>query len=569
MTDLVRDLLARAERLKGDRGAFDGHWQEIRDVIYPAAAAFTSRETPGRKAHAQVFDSTAEQAAELLAAALHAGLTHPATSWFHLRALDDQANKDDAAARWLEEASRRMLDVFNSPGTNFAPQQHEKYLDLVAFGSACMYVEDRPGNLPLFQTRSLSECFFAENAEGRVDTNFRWFELTARQAVQRWGAKAGRRLAQCADDPRRQDDPFKFVHAVYPREKRDSGRLGATALPYASCWISVDEMLVVEEGGFHEFPYTCPRWLKRAGEVYGRGPGMKALADVKMLQRAMKVTIRGVEKLVDPPLIVADDGVISPVRVTPSGINYVRADTMQGGGLPIRPLDTGGRPDLGEAFLKSIRERIEFAFYTHLIQFARNPQMTATQFLGISEQTARVLAPILARLQVEDLDPLVQRVFGILSRAGMLPPPPPSLHRQSIRVEYVSPITRAQKAGDARALAQTAEAIAPLLQSNPEVLDNFDADAAARDIADILGLRKSWLRSSDTVQAMRRAKQQVQSQAAIGDSVAQLAGVAGKAAQSLFPARTAATPTLRARDIESLRELMPALQGAAGAMAGG
>ena len=186
---------------------------------------------------------------------------------------------------------------------NFAPQQHEKYLDLVAFGSACMYVEDRPGKLPLFQTRSLAECFFAESAEGRVDTNFRWFELTARQAAQRWGGKAGRRVTQAAEDTRRQDDSVRFLHAVYPRDSRRApalsedgnaargyaGRVGQLSLPYASCWINVDEMILVEEGGFHEFPYTCPRWLKRAGEVYGRGPGMKALADVKMLQRAMKI----------------------------------------------------------------------------------------------------------------------------------------------------------------------------------------------------------------------------------------------------------------------------------------
>ncbi len=535
----VRDLLARAERLKADRGGFDRHWQEIRDVIYPAAASFNGKEPAGRKAHAQVFDSTGEQAAELLAAALHAGLTHPAAPWFHLRAQDERLQKDDGAGRWLEEAGRRMLEIFNSPSANFAPQQHEKYLDLVAFGSACMYVEDRPGRLPLFQTRSLAECFFAESEEGRVDTNFRWFELTARQAAQRWGDRAGRRVVQAAQDARRQDDPVRFVHAVYPR---DSGRakaltedghagrdgqqteIGPGRFPFVSCWLNVDEMALVEEGGFHEFPYTCPRWLKRAGEVYGRGPGMKALADVKMLQRAMRVTIRGVEKLVDPPLLVADDGVISPVHLQPSGVNTVRADLMQGQGMPIRPLESGGRPDLGEAFLRSTRERIEFAFYTHLIQFARDPAMTATQFLGITEQTARVLAPILARLQVEDLDPLVQRVFGILGRAGMLPPPPPALRGSKLRIEYVSPITRAQAMGDARALAQTAEALAPLLQSNPEVLDNFDPDAAARDIADITGLRKAWLRSTETVKAMRQARQQVQQQAAVTDALTQLAG---------------------------------------------
>ena len=91
-------------------------------------------------------------------------------------------------------------------------------------------------------------------------------------------------------------------------------------------------------------------------------------------------------------------------------------------------------------------------------------------------------------------------------------------------IEYVSPITRAQAMGDARALARTAEALAPLLQSNPEVLDNFDPDAAARDIADITGLRKAWLRSTDTVKAMRQARQQVQQQAAAGDATAQITG---------------------------------------------
>ncbi len=87
---------------------------------------------------------------------------------------------------------------------------------------------------------------------------------------------------------------------------------------------------------------------------------------------------------------------------------------------------------------------------------------------------------------------------------------------------------------DARAaLLQAAEAMAPLLQTNPEMLDLFDADTAARDIADIVGVRKAWLRGGDTVKAMRRARQQVQQQAAAGDTLTQLAGAAGKAGPGL------------------------------------
>src|SRR5262245_10733637 len=99
---LVRDLLSRGERLRTDRTTFESHWQEIRDVIYPSAEAFRSSEASGSKAHARVLDSTGEQAAELLAAALHAGLTAPGLPWFSLRARDEATNRDPEAARWLE-----------------------------------------------------------------------------------------------------------------------------------------------------------------------------------------------------------------------------------------------------------------------------------------------------------------------------------------------------------------------------------------------------------------------------------------------------------------------------------
>lgn len=505
-------IVKRFERLASDRATLDTHLEQVRELFYPTSAPITSKGTPGEKAHDKVLDSTPEQAAELLAAGLQSRLTNPSVKWFQLRVVDDALEENEAVSLWLEDTADRMYAVFNSPLTNFAPQQHEKYMDLVSYGTGVMYIADRPGRLPLFSARPLAECFLGESEEGFIDTVFRRFELTARQAAQRWPGKLPEKIAKAADDPKMQDQKFAFIHAVYPRAERDPGKIDRRNLPWASVWVAMDGKTMIDEGGFHEMPYTTPRWTKRAGEVYGRGPGMKALADARMLQRIMRVTIRGNEKIIDPPLIVADDGVMSPVRVTPSGLNFARWDLMSGSGSPIRPLETGGRPEVGDAFMQDVRKRIEAAFYMPLLQFARDPQMTATQVLQITEQVMESMNPILGRMQVEDLGKLIDRTFGIMLRAGLFEEPPEEIQGQEIKVEYVSPVAKSQRIGEARAVAQLYEVAAPLVQSNPELLDNLDGDATFRGLADLLGVRKDYMRPVEVRDDMRGARQQVAEQ---------------------------------------------------------
>jgi hypothetical protein len=530
---LVDDIIRRADRLKADRSTTEATWQEIRDLMYPSAPALTATESPGAKQGAKVLDNTGEQAAELLAAALYAGLTHPEQPWFAIRALGLEPGRDREADLWLEIATRRLLARFNSPLGNFAPQQDEKLMDLVNYGSGCMFIGERPGQGPLFSTRPIGECYFAEGPEGKVDTVYRQYELTAAQAVAEFGSAAGDKTAAKAADPKTMDEKVEMCHAVYPRRDRDSQRADAANMPFASVWINKTEKHPIKLDGYPEFPYSCPRWRKRAGETYGRGPGHKALADVKMLQRGMKTQIRGVEKIVDPALMLPDDGVLNTPRLGSGKLNYVRPDLMTGAGDPIRPIQTGGRPDLGEGFLESVRERIQFAFFTHLIQFARDPKMTATQFLGITEQTMRVLAPILARLQVQDAQPMIERVFAIGARSGWFPPPPESIASRELRIEYVSPITKQQNIGEARAFAQAIETMVPLSTTNPEVFDNFDLDAGARDLGVILGMRTSWIRSIEQVGEIRRARAEATRQAAGAERAERLAGAAHQGAKAL------------------------------------
>jgi len=511
MSDRIRDIIAKADRMQADRGVYLQHCQEVRDFIYPLAMAVNRVETLGQKSNDKVLDNSGETAHELLAATIVSTLTPSWDDFFGLRAANEQLNRSANVAFWLEDAAGRMNKVFRSGRGGFSTAQHEKYLDVTGMGTAGGFIADRPGRGIIFNSVPLRQLLLAENADGKVDQVYRDFKLSARQAVGRWGRKCGAKVQEAASDPKKEETQFRFIHAVEPRQLLDSGKRDRLNMPMGSEYVCVEDKHMIDEGGFQEMPYSTPRWTKRADEVYGRGCGMKALADVRMLQRTMKVTIRGGEKMIDPPLMVADDGVVGPIRSNANGITYYRSGTYSID--PIKALLTGGRPDIGEEIMQGVRTRIDNAFLKPVIQMIRKDRMTATEVLQVTDENQRILSPYTGRLMLEDLEVMIERVFGIMMRGGAFLPLPTELQGQTLVIEYVSPAVKSQRVARARALAQFNEITAPMVQMDQALADNLDADLAYRDTADALGLPKDWMRDTDKVGEMRQARQQAQAQA--------------------------------------------------------
>lgn len=499
-------VIERAGELARRRQPHEPVWEEIRDFILPEAASALGREAPAAKTRRQVLDNTGEQANETLAAALVGTLTPPNSDWFVLRVADDALNRDHEVRLWLDDCAERMHAVFRAPEANFTGAQLEKYAAVVAFGTGAQFVAQRPGRGLGFTSLPLRQVLIDEDAEGRIDCVYRRFRLTARQALGKWGEalpEAVRRAG--AGGPGERGREFNFVHAVEPRWTRDPDSPAARNLPFASTYVCVEEAAVVAEGGFHEMPYLAPRWTRgRPEEVWGRGPGRKALPDVKSLQRMMRTTLRGGEKIVDPPLLAADDGIVGPIRTGSSAITYYRSGAWSLD--PIKALNTGARPDIGEELMQSVRGRIDAAYYKHLILMLRRDRMTATEVLRVSEEGQVVLGPFLGNLQAEDLGPLITRVFGLMRRAGAFRPMPRALAGRRIEVEYVSPAAKRQRVARVSALAQFLDVTTPLMQLDATVADNLDTDRIFRDGGDAVGMPADWFRAEARVAEMRQAR---------------------------------------------------------------
>jgi hypothetical protein len=364
----------------------------------------------------------------------------------------------------------------------------------------------------------------SENHKGEIDTLYRKFPYTARQAHQKWGDAVGVKVMEALKkDP---DKSFEFIHCVTPSYEKNQ-----TKLPWASIYICLADKNVVGEGGYNEMPYLVTRWAKASGEKYGRSPAFNALPDIKTLNKAVELGLKAWAKAIDPPLLVEDDGVIGRVVTKPSGITVVRRDGA------IKPLNTGARFDVSDMKEEALRGAIKQAFFSDQLELQSGPQMTATEVQVRYELMQRLLGPTLGRFQTEFLNPLIERCFAIMDRNDLFSPAPEDLEGTALDIEFVGPLARSQRMEEATAVERLYEMAANLAGFAPEIMDNIDHDAAIRSRAELLGVPKNIMRDPEEINAKReeaakQQQQQQQMQAVQGgaDVVSKLAPVAAQAA---------------------------------------
>ncbi len=501
--DNMKAIVSRFEYLEGQRANWDSHYQELADYMLPRKADIVRKRARGEKRMELIFDGTALQSVDLLASSLHGMLTSGATPWFHLTLKDDELGRDEEVQAWLEDTSSRMMRAITM--SNFETEVHEMYVDLVVFGTGCMFVEMDKKSMR-FSTRHISEFYVAEDQFGIVDTVFRKYVLPARQAVQRFGIENVSTFIQKRFE-KKPDEEVTVLHCVMPRKERDPTKQDNKNMPFASMYICMETKMVMQESGFQEFPYVVPRFLKATGEVMGRSPAMVALPDVKMLNLMSKTIIQAAQKLIDPPLLVPDDGFLLPVRTQPGGLNFFRSGTRD----TITPLNTGANIPIGLNMEEQRRTAIRSAFYVDQLLTGGSPNMTATEVVQRQEERMRVIGPVLGRLMNEMLRPMIDRVFALMLRADMLAPPPEILQGLDVDVEYVSPLARAQKSSSLNSTMKALEILLPLAQALP-VADHINADGLVNHIMDSLGVPKKVVKPQSEVDAGRE-EQAAQQQA--------------------------------------------------------
>lgn len=541
MTDSrVLDVMRRQEQLENDRSTFDSHWQEVAERVLPRQDDFNRKRTvEGEKRTEKVFDATAILALDRAASAIDS-LISPSTQMYQAwEPEDDRLRGDKKVQQFLDELRNAQFRMRYRPKANFASQAHECYVSLMAFGTLGLFTDDVLGIGTRYKSVALSEMYIAESHAGIIDYVHRKYPMSARAAAQKFGeSRLPEKIQKAlAMNPFQK---FDFIHCVKPNEERKMREKGYRGYAMSSYYISCESKALMSEGGYRVMPYAVSRHVTAPKEVYGRSPAMQVLPDIKMVNEMEKTMIRAAHKIVDPPLLVYGDGILSAFSTRPNAINYGGVDSN--GNQLVHPLKTGSNLPVGLEMTEQKRKVINDAFYVTLFQIlVQNPQMTATEALIRAQEKGQLLAPTVGRQQGEFLGTVSDREIDIMSAAGTFdedgPLPMPEKLRRSgggLKAVYTSPLTRLRRAEDGVAIQRMLDLAVKIKTADPEsdVMDNIDDDATFKELAEIYGAPAKMLRSTDVIGQMREARQQAQAQQSQMAQVKDMSGATKNLAQA-------------------------------------
>jgi hypothetical protein len=521
---LAEKLIKLLGKLQSDRSNWESHWKEVAEYVVPNKDnVYGNDSAKGEKKFQELYDGTAVHSNELLGSALHGMLSNPTNPFFGLSSGDLELDKNDAVRKWLQDCTRTMHDVLNN--SNFQTEIHEVYLDLGSFGTGALFIDEDDVDIVRFQAHTIYSVWIAENYKGVVDTVIRKFKKPLKDIRKEFGDEWVKQLPTFNIESD-QNKEYEIIHAVYPNDSFNPNDTDKTKKPFVSCYILANEKVTLREKGYDTYPWAIPRWTKISGESYGRSPAMKCLPDTKMINTMMKVTIRSAQKIVDPPLMAPDDGIMGGVKTAPGAINYYRAGSSD----RIEPLETGGRIDFGFQIMEDVRTRIRSAFFIDQLQLREGPQMTATEVMQRTEEQLRLLGPILGRQHNELLAPLITRVFDICMKRNMFKEMPAQLKNiRNLVVQYSSMIARAQKTAELDSFNRFFQMGAPIFQADPKTLHLLNGDNGLKHIAQSLNLPYEFLRTDNEVKKIRQAEAEASQEAAAQQQQAMQAEMLAKA----------------------------------------
>lgn len=534
----------RIAAMRDERTSWEYHWKEIQWYISPRSGRWMLSDTDrGRKKSQRIINGAPTQASKTLAAGMMSGLTSPARPWFRLLTPDPNLMEVAAVKAWLFAVEQRIRDTLaRSNLYNCLPNV---YRELGDYGTAVMLAEADDGTVVRFYPLTVGTYWLATDHRRDVDTLYRELQMTVRQVVDKFGLDKVTPQTRSKYDGGQFELPVYVDHLISPNQDRAPGKIDARNKAWSSCYWERAATTFLRESGYDTKPFFAPRWDVLGEDIYGSSPGMDALGDAKMLQVREKQFAMAVDKHVDPPLVGSANLRSLGVNALPGSVTFAN---MSEGAVGLAPIYQTA-PDYSGALSdkQDIIGRIRDTYYANLFLMLSNmddPSMTATEVQERHEEKMLALGPVLERLNSELLDPLIDRVFALMLTHGvsdnpavsLIPPPPPQLNGQPLRIDYISILAQSQKVLQTGAIQQFVQFAGGMAAMNPAVLDKVNFDQALDEFGTDLGVPPSVIRSDDEVAAVRAQKaqqQQQQQMAAMAPAFAQYA----KGAQALSAAK--------------------------------
>lgn len=414
MKEVRQEVLSHWKSLVKERDPYLHQWIEISKFLRPANGKFLNPTTQNeaKTRWNNIYDNTALRASDILAKGLMSGMTDPSQQWFFLTTGSPDLDESVQVRRWLSDVSQILYMTYAK--TNLYQALHHAWLEAGLFGILAIIIEEDEEKgfncIPLTAGEYCISC----DSKGTPDTIYREFSLSLRQIVQKFGEDAlPYSLYQTYKDGQK-DKLYTIIHAIEPREKRDTRSKSNKDMPWRSVYLlkdaGDDQKPILRESGYRMFPAVVGRWGAISTETYScESPGMVVLGDVKQLQHEQKQKGNAIDYMVNPPIGLPSEAKDSDIDMDPGGQSFINGAT---GRKPAEQLWNVAinLNDLRQDTLE-VQNRIRAGFNVDMFLMLSNQsalnQMTATAVAELHEEKLLMLGPVLSRFNNEVLRPLI------------------------------------------------------------------------------------------------------------------------------------------------------------------
>ena len=523
-------------QLINERQSFIPHWREIGEYVSPRRPRFlTSDVNKGDARNSKIIDSTATLAARTQRAGMMSGVTSPARPWFRLTTPDPNLSEDNAVKQWLYLVTQRMSTVFLQ--SNIYNSLPVVYGDMGTFGTSALLIEEDDEYVFRSYPFPIGSYMIATDHRLKVNTFMREFRMTVRQLIE----KFGKRNAQTGEidwsnfstyvknqyEQGQLEAWVDVVHAIVPNTDYNPKKLESKFKKYSSCYYeqgslgSAGNYMVQEqdtylrESGYDYFPVLCPRWETTGEDAYATScPGMDSLGDNKGLQTLQKRKAQAIEKMVNPPMTGPSALKAVKTSILPGDITY--SDEREGvkGFRPVHEVD----PKIRELLLdiQDHQQRIKRAYFEDLflmMSATDRREITAREVDERHEEKLLALGPVLEQLNQDLLDPLIDIVFALMLKQGLIPPAPDDLQGFPLIVEYVSIMASAQKLIAVSGVERFASFSEQLAANNPGIRHKINYDNMLDVYGDLTSIPAGIVRTDEEAEQIRaQLQKQMQAQ---------------------------------------------------------
>ncbi len=441
------------KRRKNARKEYDD-FAPMRDEAFDYAIPYrkSARDGKGQERVDKAFDQTAVVSAFRFAGKLWQDLIGEDMFTLAPGDLLDKETKE-ALAPQLQSISTVCLGMVSNG--DFDNAFIEMGLDLSAGTGAMLILEgdrDRPAR---FATVPIDEVFLEGGAYGDVTGIFwgrKWSVRSIREAFK--DAKFGSKLADLEKQDPEKEVEFNQDCVYDPDAKR--WRFYA--------WSDQDDKIVWQKA-YRTCPWLTPRYFRVPGETYGRGPVNLAMASIKTLNTAQRLTLQAAAIALLGIYTAVNDGVFNPdlAAIEPGAFWSV---ARNGGVLgPSVQKFPEPRLDLNNIVLNDLRMGVQTTLMDQALPPDGAAVRSATEILERVKRLASDHTGAFGRLVSEIIVPLVRRLIEIAYNKGMITNAP-EIDQILVKVKITSPLATARSAEKMQKLVQWIEMVMAILQQD-------------------------------------------------------------------------------------------------------